>query len=338
MTIGNKIRQLRKSKGLSQIEVAKKLNISSQAVSKWESDITSPEISLLPSIAALFGVTIDDLFEYSKEQEYERIDQMIECQRFMTNDEFTHVEQFLLDEIENRIDNHRAFSTLGALYHFQAAGLELKAAHYAKLALKLKPNNKYDINTIHTALRGGGNDWNVRNHHELNKQYRQMLREEPSNKQLRYNMLSNLLDDGCLSEAKRVLEEAKEIEDNSLNRIYELLIEIKESGYLSVKDKVEQLGKENSADWIITFEIADIMAQHEDYENAIHYYQLSFEHEPKPRYVDALEAIAQLYLLLDDKQAACLAYQKHIKVLKDEWNLKSGDSINQLKEKISKIK
>lgn len=338
MTIGNKIKLLRKSKGYSQIELAKMLNISSQAISKWESDVSSPDISLLPNIASLFGVAIDDLFEYSKEQEYEKIEHMIEYQRFLTNDEFMHAEQFLLKEIEDMIDNHRALSTLGDLYHFQATRLDIKAAHYAKMALRLKPNNKFDINTIHNACKGGGIDWNVKNHYELNDQYRQILKEEPANTRIRYYLLANLVDDGCITEAKKVLAEAKQIEDNSLNKIYELLIDIKEFGYLQMKDKIEKLGKEYSSDWMITFEIADIIAHQEDYQTAIDYYQLSFEHEPIPRYVDALEAIAQLYLLLDDKQSAILTYQKHIKVLKEEWNIKSGDMVDQLNQKIMKLK
>lgn len=41
MTIGNKIKQLRKSKGYSQVDLAKLLNISSQAISKWESNSSS---------------------------------------------------------------------------------------------------------------------------------------------------------------------------------------------------------------------------------------------------------------------------------------------------------
>ena len=73
-TIGMKIKELRRSKGFSQSDVAKKLGVTSQAVSKWETDSSLPEMTMLPDIASLFGVQIDDLFEDSTEKRYEIIE------------------------------------------------------------------------------------------------------------------------------------------------------------------------------------------------------------------------------------------------------------------------
>ena len=63
MTIGKRIAFLRKEKGLTQEELAQHMGISSQAVSKWENDQTCPDISALPKLARLFGVTVDELLE-----------------------------------------------------------------------------------------------------------------------------------------------------------------------------------------------------------------------------------------------------------------------------------
>lgn len=65
-TIGKKISALRKEKGLTQEELAEKLGVSSQAVSKWENDISCPDIMLLPRISELFGVTTDEIFGCNK--------------------------------------------------------------------------------------------------------------------------------------------------------------------------------------------------------------------------------------------------------------------------------
>ncbi len=62
MNIGNNIKQLRQQKNLTQDQVAERLGISYQAVSKWENNANTPDISLLPQIAELFGVSIDALF------------------------------------------------------------------------------------------------------------------------------------------------------------------------------------------------------------------------------------------------------------------------------------
>ena len=62
MNIGNNIKQLRQQNNLTQEQVAEKLGVSYQAVSKWEHNANTPDIALLPQIANLFGVSIDALF------------------------------------------------------------------------------------------------------------------------------------------------------------------------------------------------------------------------------------------------------------------------------------
>ena len=59
--IGENITFLRKKKGLTQDELAKELNISNQAVSKWESGKCCPDIELIPVLAHFFEVSIDEL-------------------------------------------------------------------------------------------------------------------------------------------------------------------------------------------------------------------------------------------------------------------------------------
>ena len=60
-TIGSFICVLRKANGLTQRELADKLGISDKAVSRWERDETAPDLSLIPAIAEIFGVTSDEL-------------------------------------------------------------------------------------------------------------------------------------------------------------------------------------------------------------------------------------------------------------------------------------
>ncbi len=64
ITIHEQITHLRKRRGISQTELGAALGVSSQAVSKWEKGISCPDIALLPSIAAYFEVTVDELLGY----------------------------------------------------------------------------------------------------------------------------------------------------------------------------------------------------------------------------------------------------------------------------------
>ncbi len=60
-TLGRRIARLRLAKTATQERLAKELNVSPQAVSKWENDINYPDISLLPDLARFLGVSVDEL-------------------------------------------------------------------------------------------------------------------------------------------------------------------------------------------------------------------------------------------------------------------------------------
>lgn len=65
-TIGSFIAVLRKSKGMTQKELAEKLCVSDKAVSRWERDETAPDLTLIPVIADIFGVTSDEILRGEK--------------------------------------------------------------------------------------------------------------------------------------------------------------------------------------------------------------------------------------------------------------------------------
>ena len=61
INLGEKLKSLRKEKNISQEKLAQHLNVSFQAVSKWENSSTYPDIELLPELARFFGITVDEL-------------------------------------------------------------------------------------------------------------------------------------------------------------------------------------------------------------------------------------------------------------------------------------
>ena len=62
MTIGKNIADLRKKNGMTQEQLAETLGVSSQTISKWENEVTMPDIMLLPVIAGCFDITVDELY------------------------------------------------------------------------------------------------------------------------------------------------------------------------------------------------------------------------------------------------------------------------------------
>lgn len=77
MNIGDKIKELRKSRKLTQEQLAEHFHISSQAVSKWETGISSPDIDMLPKIASFFGITIDELMDFDRQRIIDEVDAIV---------------------------------------------------------------------------------------------------------------------------------------------------------------------------------------------------------------------------------------------------------------------
>ena len=63
MQLGKRIKELRIENNLTQEELAEQLGVSFQAVSRWENDLTYPDITLLPILANMFDVTVDYLLD-----------------------------------------------------------------------------------------------------------------------------------------------------------------------------------------------------------------------------------------------------------------------------------
>lgn len=102
MSIGTKLYELRKKKGLSQEEVADTLNVSRQTVSKWETDQSMPDFDKIVPICELYSITADELLMgIKKEKELES--------------------KPALDSIEENVKGKRAFGIgMGVLFYFLA--------------------------------------------------------------------------------------------------------------------------------------------------------------------------------------------------------------------------
>ena len=77
-TIGGFIAVLRKANGMTQKELAEKLNVSDKTVSRWERDDGAPDLSVIPVIAEIFGVTCDELLRGERKSAAQRNDFFVE--------------------------------------------------------------------------------------------------------------------------------------------------------------------------------------------------------------------------------------------------------------------
>ncbi|MBE6771342.1 MAG: helix-turn-helix transcriptional regulator [Ruminococcaceae bacterium] len=77
LKIGNKIKSLRKKQKITQEQLAERIGVSFQAVSKWENDIALPDITLVPVIAQYFGISTDELLSFDSSEKDKEIEQLV---------------------------------------------------------------------------------------------------------------------------------------------------------------------------------------------------------------------------------------------------------------------
>ena len=66
-TLGMMISSFRKEKGMTQLELAEKMGVTDKAVSKWERDLSFPDINSIPKLAEVFEVSVDELMQVKTE-------------------------------------------------------------------------------------------------------------------------------------------------------------------------------------------------------------------------------------------------------------------------------
>ena len=335
MTLGKIIKQLRKETFLSQEQLAAKLNITAQAVSKWENEESYPDILFLPKIAAIFGVKIDELFDYKEDSAYQQIENMLDHERYFTHADFSKAESFLLEQLSTNPNDLHALTVLGDLYHEYAIRLDEKAAAYTKQALALNPDDKSLHNTFHNAMHGGRLDWNVANHTALIQYYQNFVQEHPTITRAYLYLLDNLIDDGRLDEAIKVLERRRTVIQDCFNDFYRLLIYESTNGFHATRKEYDSYLEENQ-EWQAYFLVAGRYASHGEYKKAITLFEKSFELQPKPRYIDHLESIAQLYLRMYKKNEAKHAYKRELQLLKEEWYQDDSADVQRVKALLKK--
>lgn len=68
-TLGTIITELRKQHGMTQLELAEKMGVTDKAVSKWERDLSCPDINSIPQLAEILEVSVDDLMQVKKDHQ-----------------------------------------------------------------------------------------------------------------------------------------------------------------------------------------------------------------------------------------------------------------------------
>lgn len=339
LDFGGRIKTLRLSKSMTQEQLAQRLRVSPQAVSKWENGVTLPDIQLLPELSILLGTSIDALFSMTDDKRMERIDNMLWDQRFLSREEFETEERFLKDKCLEPDAQARATLLLAELYCKRAREYRELASPLARKAIGLLP--EYD-KAAHTALfeaEGGVfPDWNDVNHHRTIAFYQDFIARHPSQRRAYLWLLDLLIDDGRCPEARKYLEKMNRLGESYHSDLYLGMILEKEGKPEEAAACWERMTQKDPDNWQSWFARADRLAKRCAYPEAIALYEKALALSPRPRFTDPVNAIAQLYEIQGQYEKAIEFYQKEIELVREDWNETQGEAIDEPLRNIARLK
>lgn len=338
MNIGRKIKSLRLQKSVTQEELAGYLSISAQAISKWENDITTPDIQLLPELSAFFGVTIDELFDVADQTHLERIENMLQIKRILSEVDYDYVEHFLKEKIGDNIHRGKALSLLADLHNHEAAMHSEQAEYYAKEALKENPTWKCNHVALQWAQHGTMTDWNYSNHHKRIAYYQQFIQENPDYARGYMYLLDELIADGRLEEAEKILAQMKSVEDDCRVKKYAGDIIWARGKHDEAYSIWDDMVRQEPVNWLVYAYTADRYAADCRYQEAIEFNKMAFKLQPSPKYTDAAECIAHIYEIMGEYKSAIESWEELIRELETEWNTTEGEAIDRPVREIARLK
>ena len=324
MELSVRIKQLRYKAKLTQEQLAERLGISAQSVSKWETGVSMPDITLLPPLAETFGVTIDDLFDLTAEQRMNRIENRLDVEDDLPQDVFRAYEEFLNTQLAAEMSKNRAAELMAYLYWHRMNAAAQKVSRYAREAIRRAPGEKKCQWMLGQAERHAVWDWNIANHNTAIDFYRGIVEENPDVRQPYQYLIDNLIADHRADEAERYLDRLCALKDTNpvLCKVYRAYIALARFDEKTADQIMEALVRENPDHAGYLFEAAQYRAMKCDYGKAIEYYEQSFEKDPdRPRFIDALQGIADIYEIMGDYRKAAETCDRIIGLLKTEWNM-----------------
>lgn len=334
--IGTRIKQLRLAASMTQEQLAQRLGVSAQAVSKWESGVNMPDILLLPELSVIFGVTIDELFDLTDEKRFERIDNMIFNTRHISGEEYNRQEQYLRQCLEKPNLTDRATLLLAQLYNRRANDYHAMAKPLAREALVRMPGTKDAHNAIFDAEGGAYQDWNGINHHDLIDFYKGVCKAHPDDIRNYFWLLDLLIADCRIAEARDYAERMRKLEYTYHYGIYMGHICRIEGDMPAAFEWWSRMAEEFPEKSQVWHELGSIHAKLGRYEEAVAFYKKSMPLRRKPRFTDCEDAISQICEIQGNIHGAIEMQRAMRAIIVEDWTAE-GESVDAVDREIARL-
>ena len=337
MQLASKIKQLRVKCGYTQDELANKLGVSSQAVSKWENQLTTPDITLLPALSEAFGVTIDELFDLSLEQKLERIENKFDVIEELTPREFGDIELFLKDQPKERPKDQKVHYLLAYLYTHRMMADAKKVSKYGREAIRLAPEKRENTQwMVSKAEAGYCWDWDISNHSGLINFYKEVVENNPEVIEPYHHLIWNLIDDCRVEEATFYLNKLKDLyskkkephpNDAIITEAYRAGIALARCDKKEADEIMNGLAKDYGDCDGYCFEMAQYYTKKGRYKEAVQLYEDAFARSTRrPRFSDELLGIIAICEIMGDVDKEIETYDRLLRLYKEEWNMSDDES------------
>lgn len=337
MDIGKQIKALRLRRNVTQEAMAQHFGVTAQAVSKWENEVSTPDISLLPSLSAYFGVSIDELFSLSDETRMERIQNMLYDLRFMNPADVENERQFLLNKARRESTSSEAYELLANLELHLAEEHNIRAEEYALEALARQPNSARANAALAHAMGGKHVDPRNNTHNTLIAHYKACIEKHPDAVNTYVWLLAQLIDDGRLDEARRYCDLMARYDHTYYLTVHRIKVALASNDVSSARSMWEQMGKDHPTNWSVHHWIGDFQMQVGDYAGAKASYTYAISLLNVPRYLDPVDSLAKVCEMDGDYSGAIAARKLELEITEKEWGDTTGESVDSIRREILRL-
>ena len=320
--LGSVIKRLRTEQGVTQDALAEYLGISYQAVSKWETGTTLPDITLLPKLAVFFGVRIDELFSVNHEDELERIDGMLQKES-MTDQNYAYAKRILDGILRENPKDVGAMKRYAKVYLAKTNTDLITAGKMLETAMELAPLDE-EVYGLYRSVRGGSeykqhsdNDWFIRVCEPYARKY-------PQNIGLYRMLIEAMISKKYFDRAEELLTAVKFTGENkSMKEVFLGDIALAKGDATKAKEIWNTVPK---ADWFGQYEAGERFNRLNEYDRAIECFHCAYDAQKAPRKMDMMYSLAFLYKKLGRFAEAKKEWERIAETLASDYGMTEEDN------------
>ncbi len=334
--IGMNIKQMRQDKHIKQDTLADAIGVSAQAVSKWETGASDPDIALLPKLANYFGVSIDELFETPRAEKMERIRNMIWDERRIAPETFDRTAAYLEGILKEDPKDAEALTMLSELYNHRAHSDHENASYYAERALEADPDDENNAWSAYLEANHApcGDNW-LDNNFAVIRFIRAFIEKHPFDRYAKIILAENLLADHRLGEAEAAIAQMKK-DDAYLD--YSAKLAFLKGDRKEALRLWKKAAEEYPNRWQATDALGEGYLALGMYGEALDAFEKSFTMQTAPRYTDGLFARAQIHEEIGDFEGAVEDRKRIIECLRTDYGTTDGEGVDENLREIERLK